>query len=336
MSDFCQRISFSFLFCCCCQTNKSEISDSHPRVRVCLFVLIFLPKSSWFTLAFALFCASFIVQQRKGGLELSDWLDRLEMTMVKFLARQLEKNWCFSVATVVLVQLEQLKTEQLSNEFVSQMFVSGCFSLPIHTHSEGRASKYEHPSVYSGSSQVHGCTLGVATLIFHSAQLRAVLQPWSYSWPPLYPLVASTGSTLSASSRFLWASSLFPSEMRKNPPTPSRNGDVRFAGEASFCLFVLMVEPGGQHQNPLMVQSRHTRAKNRLIITSSVDPGKSCRQQGFRINRDVSFSVATSKNIPNSTPNLTLTLPDDRWMILCTDLTMFLSAAFAFIGANKK
>lgn len=52
-----------------------------------------------------------------------------------------------------------------------------------------------------------------------------------------------------------------PSEMRKNPPTPSRNGDVRFAGEASFCLFVLMVEPGGQHQNPLMVQSRHTRAK---------------------------------------------------------------------------
>lgn len=196
--------------------------------------------------------------------------------------------------------------------------VSGCFSLPIHTHSEGRASKYGHPSVYSGSSQAHGCTLGVATLIFHSAQLRAVLQPWSYSWPPLYPLVASTGSTLSASSRFLWASSLFPSEMRKNPPTPSRNGDVRFAGEASFCLFVLMVEPGGQHQNPLMVQSRHTRAKNRLIITSSVDPGKSCRQQGFRINRDVSFSVATSKNIPNSTPNLTLTLPDDLWMILCT------------------
>lgn len=32
------------------------------------------------------------------------------------------------------------------------MYVSGCFSVPIHTHSEGRASKYGHPSVYFGSS----------------------------------------------------------------------------------------------------------------------------------------------------------------------------------------
>lgn len=57
-----------------------------------------------------------------------------------------------------------------------------CMSLGVshyqstHTHSEGRASKYGHPSVHSGGSQVHGCTLGVATLIFHSAQLSAVLQ----------------------------------------------------------------------------------------------------------------------------------------------------------------
>lgn len=66
--------------------------------------------------------------------------------------------------------------------------------------------------------------------------------------------------------------------MRKNPLTLSWSGDVRFGGDASFCLFVLMVPPGGLHQNPLMVPSRHTH-KNRLIITSSVDPGKSWRQQ---------------------------------------------------------
>lgn len=55
------------------------------------------------------------------------------MTMVKFLACQLEENWCF-FAAVVLVHLEQRKIEQLSDGFISQMYVSGCFSLPVHTH----------------------------------------------------------------------------------------------------------------------------------------------------------------------------------------------------------
>lgn len=53
--------------------------------------------------------------------------------------------------------------------------------------------------------------------------------------------------------------------MRKNPPTLSWGGDVRLEGEASFSLFVLLVEPGGLHQNPLMVPSRHMRTKSALL-----------------------------------------------------------------------
>lgn len=79
--------------------------------------------------------------------------------------------------------------------------------------------------------------------------------------------------------------------------------DVRLGGEASFCLFVLMVEPGGQ--NPLMAQSRHTRKKQayyhvfsrswKILRTPVVDLEHRCF---FWINEDASYSVATSKTTP--------------------------------------
>lgn len=79
-----------------------------------------------------------------------------------------------------------------------------------------------------------------------------------YIWNPL---IATNGSTLSAS---------FPPLLSFRPKWGrslrlSRGGDVRLEGEASFCLFVLMVEPAGLHQNALMVPSRHPSTKSALL-----------------------------------------------------------------------
>lgn len=97
ISDFCQRISFTVLFCCCCQTNKSEISDSNPRVGAFLNIST---KKKTRELPSPLLC---FVSKNTVKVQLEQF------------GCQLEKNWCFSVPTVVFVNLEQHKTEQLED-----------------------------------------------------------------------------------------------------------------------------------------------------------------------------------------------------------------------------
>lgn len=155
----------------------------------------------------------------------------------------------------------------------------GC--VLVHTQSEGRASEYGHPSMYSSSSQVHACVLGVATLIFHSAQLSAVLQPRSYSWPPLY-LEPTHCHNRQHTFRFL----LLPfrifslSILNEEEPSDSllKRGCQIWRGSR---LVPICANGGARRPAPEAFDGAklaHTY-KNRLIITSSVDPGKSCRQQ---------------------------------------------------------
>lgn len=96
ISDFCQRISFTVLFCCCCQTNKSEISDSNPRVGA--FLNISTKKKQRATFTFALLC-----QQKHGqGAVGAVWLS-------------VREELVFFCPHCSFVNLEQHKTEQLED-----------------------------------------------------------------------------------------------------------------------------------------------------------------------------------------------------------------------------
>lgn len=130
-----------------------------------------------------------------------------------------------------------------------------------------------------------------------------------YIWNPL---VATTGSTLSASSCFLSASSLFPSKWGRTLQLSFEAGmsDLEGKTEAGFCLFVLMVEPrrpdpfdGAKSAHAQKQAYYHVFSRSwKILQTAAVDLEHRCSCGSTDM-----FLFATSQNILKSSPDLILT-----------------------------
>lgn len=148
--------------------------------------------------------------------------------------------------------------------------------------------------------KVHTRILAIETLIFHSALLSAVLQPWSYSWPPLNLYLESTRClkwqhTLRFLSLPFCISPLF------HPKWGRTQSLLKWGCQIWRGSQLLLICANGTTRRPVPeafdgAKSAHAH-KNRLIITSWKIRQTAVVDLEHRwAFEDISLSIAPSKN----------------------------------------
>lgn len=196
---------------------------------------------------------------------------------------RLEKNLCFSIPSVVLVNLEHRETEQLEDETISQTYVSQVFlRMRAGPHSERGACFRIRTSKYVLQQFTSPC------LRTRCCNTHFPFSPVECSSPALILFMTTTifGTTHCHNWQHTFRFLLLPfrifslSILNEEEPSDSllKRGCQIWRGSR---LVPICANGGARRPAPEAFDGAklaHAH-KNRLIITSSVDPGKSCRQQ---------------------------------------------------------